>query len=480
MSHTQQARYPILQIYYQHEATQEQVYLYTSDLTKVKDEDKKVVVYDDSNGSNIYAGVVLSQHNDNKLNAILSIVRTTFLMFLLTMSSIFFIKDSNDLVLFPIERMLITVKRIGENPLEAARMAEDEAVAEQELFKLDLNLWKQLQQEKTYETSILESTILKIGALLAVGFGEAGAEIIAKNIANNGSVQPMIPGKKIMAVFGFIAIRNFIDATQVLSERVMLFTNEIAEVVHQVCDSFNGATNKNLGDCFLIVWKFQDDDMIKLNEKDEVIVKNLKICQNYIDQALVASLKVMSAVKRLSYKESFKKFTDEIHEKFQAYKFYLGFGLHLGWGIEGAIGSEYKIDASYLSPNVNLASRLEYATKQYGCQLLISGQVYRMLSDITQNEIRHLDRVTVKGSKTPMDLYTCDFDVNRLKINKSQINKMEVPINKQEKKIIRVVERHKKIRTNIKDNEKQSVCILITYNRFRNNINESLLYLRFL
>lgn len=42
-----------------------------------------------------------------------------------------------------------------------------------------------------------------------------------------------------------------------------------------------------------------------------------------------------------------------------------------------------------------------------------------MLSDITQNEIRHLDRVTVKGSKTPMDLYTCDFDVNRLKINKS-------------------------------------------------------------
>jgi hypothetical protein len=42
---------------------------------------------------------------------------------------------------------------------------------------------------------------------------------------------------------------------------------------------------------------------------------------------------------------------------------YLGFGLHFGWGIEGAIGSEYKIDASYLSPNVNLASRLEYATK---------------------------------------------------------------------------------------------------------------------
>lgn len=35
-----------------------------------------------------------------------------------------------------------------------------------------------------------------------------------------------------------------------------------------------------------------------------------------------------------------------------------------GWAIEGAIGSEFKIDASYLSPHVNMASRLEAATKQ--------------------------------------------------------------------------------------------------------------------
>jgi len=52
----------------------------------------------------------------------------------------------------------------------------------------------------------------------------------------------------------------------------------------------------------------------------------------------------------------------------------------MGWGIEGSIGSGYKIDASYLSPNVNMASRLEYLTKQYGCSLLLSGQLYRLLS----------------------------------------------------------------------------------------------------
>ena len=45
------------------------------------------------------------------------------------------------------------------------------------------------------------------------------------------------------------------------------------------------------------------------------------------------------------------------------YSVKLGYGLHLGWAIEGAIGSVFKIDASYLSPNVNMAARLETATK---------------------------------------------------------------------------------------------------------------------
>lgn len=53
----------------------------------------------------------------------------------------------------------------------------------------------------------------------------------------------------------------------------------------------------------------------------------------------------------------------------------MGFGLHLGWSIEGAIGSEFKIDASYLSPHVNMAGSLEAATKHYGVPLLISNSL---------------------------------------------------------------------------------------------------------
>lgn len=58
----------------------------------------------------------------------------------------------------------------------------------------------------------------------------------------------------------------------------------------------------------------------------------------------------------------------------------MGFGLHVGWAIEGPIGSEFKIDASYLGPHVNVAGRLEGATKHYGVPMLISGDVQKLLS----------------------------------------------------------------------------------------------------
>jgi hypothetical protein len=50
--------------------------------------------------------------------------------------------------------------------------------------------------------------------------------------------------------------------------------------------------------------------------------------------------------------------------------------MHYGWGIEGIIGSNFKIDASFLSPNVNLASRVAGACNIYNTDLLISNTVY--------------------------------------------------------------------------------------------------------
>ena len=68
----------------------------------------------------------------------------------------------------------------------------------------------------------------------------------------------------------------------------------------------------------------------------------------------------------------------------------MGFGLHVGWAIEGAIGSDYKIDASYLSPNVNMASRLEAATKQFGVTMLLSDDFVSLLSPGVRRRVRQV------------------------------------------------------------------------------------------
>jgi class 3 adenylate cyclase len=92
----------------------------------------------------------------------------------------------------------------------------------------------------------------------------------------------------------------------------------------------------------------------------------------------------------------------------------MGFGLHVGWAIEGPIGSEFKIDASYLGPHVNVAGRLEGCTKQYGVPMLISGDVYKLLTTKYKENLRQVDRIEMKKKEEPTDLYTVDLSISNL------------------------------------------------------------------
>jgi class 3 adenylate cyclase len=93
---------------------------------------------------------------------------------------------------------------------------------------------------------------------------------------------------------------------------------------------------------------------------------------------IISGLKV--ARKLVKYKEN-----KGLNDRMPGYSVKMGLGLHLGWAIEGAIGSFFKIDASYLSPNVNMAARLEGATKQFGVPLLISGELFGISHMIISN-----------------------------------------------------------------------------------------------
>lgn len=95
--------------------------------------------------------------------------------------------------------MIEKVKKIAKNPLEAAQEEENQALALEKLFAEERKKGKKkkrVDNEAPFETVILENTIVKIGALLAIGFGEAGSHIIAKNMEKSGEVDPMLPGVK--------------------------------------------------------------------------------------------------------------------------------------------------------------------------------------------------------------------------------------------------------------------------------------------
>lgn len=125
----------------------------------------------------------------------------------------------------------------------------------------DVDTQKKSNDHNMVETELLEQTLYKIGALMAIGYGEAGSHLIANNMAQGDSINPMLPGEKIISIFGFCDIRKFTNATEILREGVMLFVNEIGHICHGIVDRYSGAANKNVGDAFLFVWKLDKEDM---------------------------------------------------------------------------------------------------------------------------------------------------------------------------------------------------------------------------
>jgi hypothetical protein len=111
----------------------------------------------------------------------------------------------------------------------------------------------------------------------------------------------------------------------------------------------------------LLVWKIKEE-AYNIEADNNIIWKDPKLVQMISECALISFMKIQAKLNREPKILRYRK-DRRLLDRMPGYKVKMGFGLHMGWGIEGAIGSEFKIDASYLSPNVNMASRLEAATK---------------------------------------------------------------------------------------------------------------------
>ena len=139
----------------------------------------------------------------------------------------------------------------------------------------------------------------------------------------------------------------------------------------------------------------------------QLSLQSLPGISTFTDRAVLGMLKSFAGIHRDNSLRAWSR-DFRLSAGVGAWSLTLIFGMDAGWAVEGAVGSEYKIDATYLSPHVNMASRMMSACKHYGVTILLSEAVQELMSGPGRRKLRNLDRVTVKGSAHVQNIYTYD------------------------------------------------------------------------
>jgi adenylate cyclase len=97
----------------------------------------------------------------------------------------------------------------------------------------------------------------------------------------------------------------------------------------------------------------------------------------------------------------------------------IGVGINTGSLILGIVGGKSRMDGTVVSDAVNLASRIESLTKNYGVSLLITQQTFDRLTNPGDYAIRVIDKVQVKGKSEWVTVYEVfDADLAEVKAGK--------------------------------------------------------------
>jgi class 3 adenylate cyclase len=345
--------------------------VYTEDISHLRN--REVATYDEQPSYKADFNI----RSTTRLLAGINLILVCCIIIILAVGNLFFITKADSLVISPVERMAAICRKLVKNPLA----------------QLKGNIYA------SGETGVVLQMLAKLVGLIQTGFGEAGSRIIAQNLSDEGALNIMVPGIRVDGIYGFCDVRNFTNITEVIGPDCMFLTNTIAEIVHGNTHRRFGSANKNIGDAFLLVWKLWTKPAWKaLGRRVDKLPSISKVAASSLN-AFLHTIKDMDDSQILA--EIGKR-----APRFAPIK--MGYGLHTGYAIEGAVGSSYKIDASYLSPHLNLASRLEGLTKSYGVPILTSGEFYALLPDSWKAKMRLVDIITVKGSETPLEIYVID------------------------------------------------------------------------
>ena len=172
---------------------------------------------------------------------------------------------------------------------------------------------------------------------------------------------------------GFTTMSEEMDSTQLVAQ-----LNEYLSLMVDDIFSRRGSVDKFIGDAILAVWGHINSD----GPAQDVTL------------AIEAALLMKESLRRLN--------ADWKSRGLRTFE--MGCGVNFGEVIFGNIGSSRKMEPTVIGDAVNVTSRLEGLTKDYGRDLLIGEGAADLVGD--SFKLQFVDRVTMKGKTKPLRIYS--------------------------------------------------------------------------
>ncbi len=210
--------------------------------------------------------------------------------------------------------------------------------------------------------------------MLAHLFGQYVPPELVDEMAENPQAYSLEGSSRHMTVLfsdvrGFTTISEGLDPQQ-LTQLMNEFLTPMTHVIHR----HRGTIDKYMGDAIMAFWGAPVSD------------------DQHARHALLAALEMVATLESL-----------QDHFKAKGWPpIKIGVGLNTGDMVVGNMGSEFRLAYTVMGDAVNLGSRLESLTKQYGVQIIVSEFTRDAVSDFAYRE---LDCVRVKGKDVPVKIY---------------------------------------------------------------------------
>ncbi|MCC6277935.1 MAG: HAMP domain-containing protein [Oligoflexia bacterium] len=183
-------------------------------------------------------------------------------------------------------------------------------------------------------------------------------------------------GEQREATVFFSDIRGFTSFSEKISpQQVVDMLNEYFKIMVGIINTNHGVVDKFIGDAIMAVWGAPES-----HGNDAV-------------NAIKACIEMRVALEKLN-DERMARGESEVK---------IGMGLHSGPLIAGTIGSDDRMEYTVIGDTVNMASRIEAATKAYGTDLLISEVTYELVKEYFT--VEQAGSAVVKGKSEPLKLF---------------------------------------------------------------------------